>query len=94
MNLGHVRDVPPAEVDFHPLRRTPDGGGDQVQLDGVKTYHYEPPVVGSIAGKTAACCSVEDQVRCHRGYEPTAKDRTDMGELARVFGIELPEPYA
>ena len=87
------READGAEVDLHPVRKSPDGGGDQVQLDGVSTYRYAAPVSGSITGRAVLCCPVDDQIRCHRGYEPTAKDRQDMAELASAFGVALPEPY-
>jgi lincosamide nucleotidyltransferase A/C/D/E len=37
-------------VDLHPVELTPDGGGDQIQLDGTSRWHYDAPVTGSIAG--------------------------------------------
>jgi hypothetical protein len=83
-----------SEIDLHPVGMTADGGGDQVQLDGVTIYHYEPPVTGSITGRSVLCCSLADQIRCHLGYEPAVKDRGDMKALATAFGIELPAPYA
>jgi lincosamide nucleotidyltransferase A/C/D/E len=82
------------EVDLHPVRSTSDGGGDQVQLDGITMYHYDPPVEGLIGGRLVLCCSINDQIRCHRGYEPTAKDRQDMKALAAAFNVALPDPYA
>ena len=81
------------EVDLHPVRSTTDGGGDQVQLDGVSVYHSDPPTDGMIGGRSVHCCPIEDQIRCHRGYEPTAKDRQDMEALAAAFDVALPHPY-
>src|SRR4051794_33742852 len=49
--IAFRREADGAEVDLHPVRKTHDGGGDQVQLDGVSTYHYGAPVSGSIAGR-------------------------------------------
>lgn len=82
-----------AEVDLHPVDRTPDGGGDQRQLDGVTTYHYRPPTLGRIGGSAVRCCPVEDQVSCHLGYPPTGKDWHDMRLLADERGAPLRPPY-
>jgi lincosamide nucleotidyltransferase A/C/D/E len=81
------------EIDLHPVLFTPDGGGDQVQLDGVKRFHYAPPTAGRIAGRPVACCSVETQTAAHLGYEPREDDVADMRALADKFGLELPPPY-
>jgi lincosamide nucleotidyltransferase A/C/D/E len=81
-----------AEVDLHPVRRTADGGGDQVQPDG-GTYHYREPSMGWIARTDVRCCSLADQVECHTGYPPTPVDRQDMRLLAKEFDLELPPPY-
>jgi lincosamide nucleotidyltransferase A/C/D/E len=81
------------EVDLHPVEFTPDGGGDQIQLDGTTRWHYQPPVTGRIAGRPVACCSLDTQIASHLGYEPDDNDRADMLALAERFGCELPEPY-
>jgi lincosamide nucleotidyltransferase A/C/D/E len=81
------------EVDLHPIEPTPDGGGDQVQLDGVKRWHYEPPVTGMIGGIEVVCCPTTTQVRAHLGYEPGDTDFIDMRLLRHEFGVELPPPY-
>jgi lincosamide nucleotidyltransferase A/C/D/E len=73
-------------VDLHPVDPTADGGGDQVVLpDG--SYHYSPPVTGTIDGRPVPCCSVATQVEIHLGYEPDEHDRADMAHLAERFGI-------
>jgi len=92
--IAFCRETDGSEVDLHPVRSTPDGGGDQVQLDGVTVYHYGSPVAGEIGGMSVLCCPIDDQIRCHLGYEPTAKDRQDMAALAAAFELALPEPYA
>jgi lincosamide nucleotidyltransferase A/C/D/E len=92
--IAFHRESDGAEVDLHPIHPTADGGGDQVQLDRVSLFHYNPPVAGVIAGRSVLCCSVADQIRCHRGYQPAATDRQDMEALARAFDVVLPEPYA
>ena len=81
------------EVDLHPVDPTPDGGGDQIQLDGRGSWHYSAPVPGTVAGVAVLCCPVQDQLLCHLGYEPRPTDFQDMRRLAERFGIELPEPY-
>lgn len=92
--IAFRRETDGSEIDLHPVRSTPDGGGDQVQLDGVTVYHYDSPVAGEIGGTSVLCCPIDDQIRCHLGYEPTAKDRQDMAALATAFDLALPEPYA
>ncbi len=80
-------------VDLHPIEPTEDGGGDQVQLDGITRWHYPAPTNGTIGGVRVRCCSLECQVASHLGYEPDDNDRADMWHLADAFSIELPVPY-
>lgn len=82
------------EVDLHPVDPAPDGGGDQIQLDGLTRWHYSAPVPGAIAGRTVPCCPVEDQLSCHLGYQPRPTDVEDMRRLALRFQLDLPPPYA
>jgi lincosamide nucleotidyltransferase A/C/D/E len=89
-----MRHADGTEIDLHPITRTPDGGGEQAQLDGVTTYRYRPPVTGRIDGEPVRCCPLADQLACHLGYEPRPKDRADMRALADAFGMPLPERYA
>ncbi len=84
---GHGR-----EVDLHPVTPTPDGGGDQT-LERGGSFHYPPPVPGTISGQPVRCVDAETQVRCHLGYPPTAKDREDMRRLHERLGVELPAIY-
>ena len=81
------------DIDLHPVELTADGGGDQIQLDGITRWHYPSPTTGSIDGLPVRCCTVGCQVASHLGYEPDDQDRSDMAELARHFQIELPAPY-
>ena len=81
-------------VDVHPVGLTPNGGGDQIQLDRQTRWHYGAPTSGHIDGRTVACCSLADQVASHLGYEPDAQDLADMQALAEAFGCPLPPPYA
>ncbi len=84
---GVFRDAGGREVDLHPVDRTPDGGGDQVLQDGT-TWHYAPPVHGSIAGRTLRYASAEDQVLMHQGYEPRPVDLADVRRLRERFGLD------
>jgi lincosamide nucleotidyltransferase A/C/D/E len=80
-------------IDLHPVELTPDGGGDQIQLDGETRFHYAAPTHGSIGGRRVACCTVETQIASHLGYQPNEHDRADMRALGEKFGSELPPPY-
>jgi lincosamide nucleotidyltransferase A/C/D/E len=92
-NAIAFRDSAGAEVDLHPVDITEDGGGDQIQLDGKTRWHYSRPVQGAIGGIRVLCCSAEDQMLCHQGYEPRDHDRADVALLAARFGVTVPEPY-
>jgi lincosamide nucleotidyltransferase A/C/D/E len=81
------------KVDLHPVERTSDGGGDQIQLDGTTRWHCDPPVTGMIGGRTVTCCSLQSQIASHLGYKPDDDDFADMRALANMFGCELPPPY-
>ena len=87
-------DLAGRQVDLHPVDPAPDGGGDQIQLDGESRWHYSAPVPGVIGARTVLCCPVEDQVSCHLGYQPRKSDFQDLRRLADRFGLQLPEPYA
>jgi lincosamide nucleotidyltransferase A/C/D/E len=93
-NAIAFRDPAGAEVDLHPVDITGEGGGDQILLDGRTTWHYSPPVQGTIGGFPVLCCPVRDQLLCHLGYEPREHDRVDVGLLAERFGVPLPDPYS
>jgi lincosamide nucleotidyltransferase A/C/D/E len=88
-----MRHVDGRAIDLHPIEPTPDGGGDQIQRDGVTRWHYDPPVNGRIGGTVVPCCSLGCQLKGHLGYEPDDDDRADMSLLARHFGVDLPAPY-
>ncbi len=77
------------ELDLHPVELTEDGGGDQVQLDGERRWHYAPPTMGRIGGRLVACCTVETEIASHLGYEPDENDFRDMRALAERFGCVL-----
>jgi lincosamide nucleotidyltransferase A/C/D/E len=63
------RDHAGREVDLHPVDMTEDGGGDQVLQDG-STWHYAPPMEGTIDGTRDRCAPAEQQIYMHLGYEP------------------------
>lgn len=44
-------------------------------------------MTGTIGGRTVPCLSAEQQVYFHQGYAPSERDRHDMAQLRRVFGI-------
>jgi lincosamide nucleotidyltransferase A/C/D/E len=81
------------EVDLHLVTPTPDGGGDQA-LPGGGSFHYPPPVDGTVGGRAVRCVDAPTQVRTHLGYPPTTKDHTDMRLLRDRLGVELVPPYA
>jgi lincosamide nucleotidyltransferase A/C/D/E len=85
------RDQKGREVDLHPVDPTPDGGGDQVLPDDEGTWHYSPPAVGTIDGRSIRCASVQDQVLMHAGYALRAVDLEDMRRLARRFEVPPPD---
>lgn len=88
-----LRDARGREVDLHPVDPSPDGGGDQVLLDGQSQWHYSAPVEGVIAGRRVRCCSAEDQVLMHMGYEPRPVDVADMRRLGQHLALRLPERF-
>ena len=86
------------EVDLHPVTPTPDGGGDQDLTraglgEDPPTFHYGPPVRGSIAGTPVCCVDGAGQLRAHSGYAPKDKDRADVALLAAHLQLDPPEEY-
>jgi lincosamide nucleotidyltransferase A/C/D/E len=80
------------EVDLHLVTPTPAGGAEQA-LPGGGSFHYPPPVGGTVGGRAVRCVDAPTQVRAHVGYPPTAKDRADMRLLRDRLGVELVPPY-
>ena len=72
----------------------PQLGAVRSALAEAGSFHYPPPVRGTIAGRPVRCMDAGTQVRAHLGYQPTAKDRVDMGRLRERLGVELPVPYS
>jgi lincosamide nucleotidyltransferase A/C/D/E len=93
-NAVALRDGSGREVDLHPVDTTADGGGDQVLLDGESTWHYSSPVEGSVGGRAVLCCSPDEQLLMHQGYQPRECDVADVKRLAAHFRLPLPEPYS
>jgi lincosamide nucleotidyltransferase A/C/D/E len=77
------------EIDLHPLVFAEDGSAAQASLEPSRPFVYPASafVTGSIGGAPVPCLSAEQQVHFHQGYEPTDRDRHDMAQLRRVFGI-------
>ncbi|MFB7714132.1 nucleotidyltransferase domain-containing protein, partial [Streptomyces sp. NPDC056105] len=44
-------------------------------------------VTGTIKGWSVPCLSAAQQVYFHQGYDPSERDRHDMAQLRRAFGI-------
>jgi lincosamide nucleotidyltransferase A/C/D/E len=83
------------QIDFHPVTFDAAGDGLQAQPDGSAfRYPREGLVSGSIGDRSVRCITAEVQVLCHRGYEPTEKDRWDLDALRRAFGVALREPHS
>lgn len=77
------------EIDLHPLVFAADGSATQASLEPYRPFDYPPSafVTGTIGGTPVPCLSAEQQVHFHQGYEPTERDRHDMAQLRRAFGI-------
>ncbi|WP_405724225.1 amino acid transporter [Streptomyces sp. NBC_00028] len=77
------------EIDLHPLVFSEDGSAVQASPEPQRPFAYPSScfVTGTIQGTPIPCLSAEQQVYFHQGYEPTERDRHDMAELRRVFGI-------
>ncbi|MFF3312354.1 nucleotidyltransferase domain-containing protein [Streptomyces sp. NPDC002952] len=44
-------------------------------------------MTGTVQQTPVPCLSAEQQVYFHQGYDPSERDRHDMAQLRRVFGI-------
>lgn len=77
------------EIDLHPLVFAGDGSAKQASPEPERPFVYPSScfVTGAIGGTPVPCLSAEQQVCFHQGYEPTDRDRHDMTQLRRVFGI-------
>ncbi|MGW5335413.1 nucleotidyltransferase domain-containing protein [Streptomyces bauhiniae] len=77
------------EIDLHPLVFAGDGSAVQASPDPGRPFAYPSScfVTGTIGGRPVPCLSARQQVRFHQGYQPSERDRHDMAQLRRVFGI-------
>ncbi|TKT09906.1 amino acid transporter [Streptomyces galbus] len=77
------------EIDLHPLVFTDDGSAVQASPEPGQFFPYPSSclVTGIILGTPVPCLSAEQQVYFHQGYEPQERDRHDMAQLRRTFGI-------
>lgn len=77
------------EIDLHPLDFAADGSAVQAAPAPLGSFAYPASafVAGVIGGTVVPCLSARQQVHFHQGYEPTARDRHDMAQLRRVFGV-------
>ncbi|MFF7968337.1 nucleotidyltransferase domain-containing protein [Streptomyces sp. NPDC007903] len=77
------------EIDLHPLVFAGDGSAEQASPDPGRAFAYPSAcfVTGTIGGNPVPCLSAGQQVYFHQGYEPSERDRHDMAQLRRVFGI-------
>ncbi|MFD9327966.1 nucleotidyltransferase domain-containing protein [Streptomyces sp. NPDC060065] len=77
------------EIDLHPLVFSNDGSAVQASPDPQRPFVYPSAcfVTGAIEGTPVPCLSAEQQVYFHQGYEPAERDRHDMAQIRRVFGI-------
>ncbi|MFD3504637.1 nucleotidyltransferase domain-containing protein [Streptomyces sp. NPDC058676] len=77
------------EIDLHPLVFSDDGSAEQASPEPDRPFPYPSAcfVTGTIKGVPVPCLSAEQQVYFHQGYEPSERDRHDMAQLRRAFGI-------
>lgn len=84
-----VTDPVGREIDLHPLVFAADGSAVQASPEPGRPFVYPSScfVTGTVEGMTVPCLSAEQQVHFHQGYEPRDRDRHDMSQLRRVFGV-------
>jgi lincosamide nucleotidyltransferase A/C/D/E len=84
-----MRDGAGRELDLHPLVFAADGSAVQAADSDGGTFRYPAAcfTTGTVLGRRVPCISVSQQVRFHQGYEPADRDRHDMAQLRRVFGV-------
>ncbi|TQJ92813.1 nucleotidyltransferase domain-containing protein [Streptomyces sp. SLBN-31] len=84
-----VRAADGREIDLHPLVFADDGSAVQASPAPQRPFTYPSScfVTGTIHGAPVPCLSAWQQVYFHQGYQPSERDRHDMAQLRRVFGI-------
>ncbi|MBC9728079.1 nucleotidyltransferase domain-containing protein [Streptomyces sp. TRM68367] len=77
------------EIDLHPLVFSDDGSAVQASPEPQRPFTYPSAcfVTGTIQGTPVPCLSAEQQIYFPQGYEPSQRDRHDMAQLRRTFGI-------
>ncbi len=88
-----LRDARGRQIDFHVLEFDPSGDGWQTLADGQRLRYPagDLAAAGELDGRPVPCISPALQLRHHSSYEPTERDRIDMGRLASRFGFDLPD---
>ncbi|GAA2036060.1 aminoglycoside nucleotidyltransferase [Catenulispora yoronensis] len=78
------------DLDLHPLVFADDGSALQSSFEADKPFVYPAScfVTGVIGGTAVPCISAEQQAFFHQGYDPAERDRHDMAQLRKAFGIE------
>jgi lincosamide nucleotidyltransferase A/C/D/E len=84
------------QVDLHPVTFADDGTGWQLGASADGTACPYPPWgfgQGHVLGRAVPCLTPELQLEHHCGYQPRARDRSDMAKLAQRFALTLLRPY-
>ena len=80
------------QVDVHPVRFDPDGGGVYLMDDGREWTYPAAGFAGRghVRGRPVPCVTPEVQVLVHDGYELADKDYRELRLLHERFGVDLP----
>jgi lincosamide nucleotidyltransferase A/C/D/E len=93
-----LRDHTDRQIDVHPIDVDPatGDGWQRGALPGGGDARYPAADLGTgmIEGRRVPCISPMLQLEHHRGYEPTDRDRADVGALLQAFpGSAAPPGY-
>ena len=83
-------------VDLHPVRIDDAGNAWQTGAgpDGTDAkYPADGFTTGWVGGQTVDCIGPDVQIEHHIHYEPTPRDREDIGRLCDRFTLPLPDEY-